>query len=105
MNPQRTLLLLAIACCLADLFAGFLKNQHARELKILIKACNSPQLAEGLIRYLYWDLALFGGLRLSIDLQIDDAVGELAAIRRALVRDGLVEDESSTLEPDLVFIV
>jgi hypothetical protein len=42
---------------------------------------------------------------LSLDLQIDDAVGELAAIRRALVRDGLVEDESSTLEPDLVFIV
>ena len=59
MNPQRTLLLLAIACCLADLFAGFLKNQHARELKILIKVCNSPSVTEGLIRYLYWDLALF----------------------------------------------
>lgn len=104
MNPQRLALLAVIVACFLDLLGNPMRRRPSVELKILIKARKSPQLAEGLIRYLVWDLALRRGIRVGIGLAVEGPGDEPRAICAALLRDGLLEGEAPS-DPDLVFVI
>lgn len=104
MNPQRCLLLVVIALCVLDLLDSHVRRQTPVGLRILIRAQISPQLAEGLARYLILDMALRRGTRLRIDLLTDGADDEVCAVRSILLREGFLEEQDGR-EPDLVFVV
>lgn len=104
MNPQKIALLVVFVLGTLELLGNPMRRRPPVELKILIKAQKSPQLAEGLVRYLTWNLAVRRGLRIGIDLVVEGPGHELRAIHSMLLEEGLLEAQSVS-EPDLVFVI
>ncbi len=106
MQPQKIALSVLILLGALQLVISVTRPRGTGQgkLKILIKAHNSAQLAEGLIRYLLWELALWRGLDLEISLVLDESCEEMRAIEAIMREEGLLEPQSG-FDPDLTFVL
>ena len=109
MQPQKIALLVIMILSAVELLSslGRPKREGPIGLKILVKARDYPQLAEGLVRYLLRDLAVWRGLDLEVCLEIEAPCGlseEMQAIQAILLEEGLV-GPAHDLQPDLIFVV
>lgn len=109
MQPQKIALLILMILSLVELLSCAGRRQRVRPagLRILIKARERPQLAEGLVRYLMWELAVWRGLDIEVILEIDSSCApreEMKAVQAILLEEGLLSP-ARDLVPDLVFIV
>jgi hypothetical protein len=109
MQPQKIALLVIMILSAAELLSSIRHPQRVGRagLRILIKARENPQLAEGLVRYLLWELAVWRGLDVEVSLEFDatcSSCDEIQAIQAILLEEGLV-GPAHDLSPDLVFVV
>ncbi|MGI6667376.1 MAG: hypothetical protein ACOX5Q_08010 [Bacillota bacterium] len=106
MQPQKIallcLMLLGVVQLVTSLRGG--REGGQARLRILIKASGSPQPAEGLIRYLLWELTFWRGLDVRLSLVMDEPCEEMRAVEAILLEEGLLEP-ANDFEPDLVFVL
>jgi hypothetical protein len=106
MQPQKIALsvIMLLGALQLVMSVARLRGAGQRGLKILIKAQSSAQLAEGLIRYLMWELALWRGLDVEISLVVDESCEEMRAIEAIMRAEGLLEPPNG-FDPDLTFVL